>query len=81
MSSSLTYDEVFRMAQSLNQEDRARLVEELLSSLSLTDAALLDDVWLAELDRRSNELDSGAAQTIPWAEVRRRAKERTSRRG
>ena len=70
MSSVLTYEEVLRTAWSLNEAERVRLVEELLGSLSPTEAAPLDDEWLAELDRRSSELDSGDVQTIPWDEVR-----------
>ena len=81
MSSILTYEEVLRTARSLNDADRVRLVEELLGSLSPTEAAPLDDAWLAELDRRSAELDSGAVQTIPWDEVRCRARERAKLTG
>lgn len=81
MSSLVTYDEVLRTAQSLTETDRVRLVEELLGSLSPANAAPLDDVWLAEIDRRSAEIDSGAVQTIPWVEVRRRARERAKLNG
>jgi putative addiction module component (TIGR02574 family) len=81
MSSTVTYDEVLRTARSLNETERVRLVEDLLGSLSPEEAAPLDDAWLAEIDRRSNELDSGAVQTIPWAEVRSRARERAKLNG
>lgn len=81
MSSPVTYEDVLRMAQSLSESERIRLVEELLRSLNPTDAAPLDDVWLAEIDRRSAEIDSGAVQTIPWTEVRRRARERAKLNG
>lgn len=78
MSQTATYEEVLQTARSLNEPERVRLVDELLGTLSPSEAAPLDDAWLAEIDRRSAELDSGAVQTIPWSEVRRRAKARAS---
>ncbi len=81
MSQSVTYDEVLRTACSLDEPERVRLVDDLLSTLSPAEAAPLDDAWLAEIDRRSAGLDSGAVQTIPWSEVRRRAKERANLNG
>ena len=78
MSTDVTYEEVLRTAQSLSEADRVQLVEELLSTLSPTDTAPLDDAWLAEIDRRSNELDSGEAKTIPWDDVQRSARERAN---
>ena len=81
MSQSVTYDDVLRTACSLDEPERVRLVDDLLSTLSADEAAPLDDAWLAEIDRRSAELDSGAVQTIPWSEVRRRARERANLNG
>ncbi len=81
MSQMVTYDEVLRTARSLDEPERARLVEELLGSLGPDDAATLDEVWLAEIDRRSDELDAGTVATIPWQDVRQRARERTKLNG
>ncbi len=81
MSQTVTYDEVLRTARSLDEPERIRLVEELLSSLSPNEAAPLDDAWLAEIERRSQELDSGTVATIPWQDVRRRARERAKLKG
>ena len=81
MSQSVTYDDVLRTACSLDEPERVRLVDDLLSTLSPAEAAPLDDAWLAEIDRRSTELDSGTVQTIPWSEVRRRARERANLNG
>ena len=81
MSQTMTYDEVLRTARSLDEPERVRLVEELLGSLNPEDAAPLDDAWLAEIDRRSEELDAGTAATIPWQDVRRRARERAKLNG
>ena len=81
MSSSVTYEEVLRTARSLDEPERVRLVDELLGTLSPLGAAPLDDAWLAEIDRRSAELDAGAVQTIPWSEVQRQAWQRANRNG
>ena len=54
MSSGVTYEEVLRTAQSLNKVERVRLVEEFDGLTDLpVEAEPLDDLWLAELDRRS----------------------------
>jgi putative addiction module component (TIGR02574 family) len=81
MSQMMTYEEVLRTARSLDEPERARLVEELLDSLSPGEAAPLDDAWLAEIDRRSDELDAGTVATIPWEDVRQRARERAKLNG
>ena len=81
MSQTVTYDEVLRTVCSLDEPERVRLIEDLLGSLSPDEAAPLDDAWLAEIDRRSEELDAGTVATIPWQDVRRRAKERAKLNG
>ena len=48
----------------------------LLSTLTPDNAAVLDDAWLVELDRRSRELDAGTVQAVPWTEVQNLARER-----
>jgi len=74
--SVVTFEEVLKTAQSLNESERVRLVQELLNSLNSEEAAVLHDAWLVEIDRRSNDLDAGTIQSIPWAEVRKRVRER-----
>ena len=75
MFQTATYDEVLRTARSLDEPERVRLVEELLGTLSPAEAAPLDDAWLAEIDRRSDELDSFKVATTPSQDVRRQARE------
>lgn len=81
MPQTVTYEEALRTARSLDELERVRLVNELLGTLTLEEAAPLDDAWLAEIDRRSADLDAGAVQTIPWSEVRRKAWQRANRDG
>lgn len=81
MSQTATYEEVLQTTRSLDEPERIRLVDELIGTLSDAEIAPLDDAWLAEIDRRSAELDSGTVQTIPWSEVRRRANARANLHG
>jgi len=53
----------------LPRDERARVVEEVLSSLEEP----ADDVaaaWAAELERRSREVAEGRVQTVAWETVR-----------
>jgi putative addiction module component (TIGR02574 family) len=53
----------------LPRPERARVAEELLSSLEEPE----DDVaaaWAAELERRSRDIAEGRVQTVPWETVR-----------
>ncbi len=65
-----TYDEVLRSASALPDADRAKLIQKLIDSLDDDVAAPLEDAWLAEVERRSEEIDSGTSPGIPWATVR-----------
>jgi putative addiction module component (TIGR02574 family) len=59
-------------ALQLLPEERAALAGELIQSL---DTEVDDDAeaaWSAEIRRRLERLDAGLANTVPWAEARRR---------
>ena len=65
----MSTEELLAEALRLSRPDRARVAEELLSSLEESD----DDVaaaWATELERRSIEVAEGRVQTIPWETVR-----------
>jgi putative addiction module component (TIGR02574 family) len=79
----MSIDELLAEALRLPRRDRARVVEELLSSLEEAD----EDVaaaWAEELERRSREVAEGRVQTIPWeiarAEVLKEIEERRASR-
>ena len=76
MSSPIRYEEVLRTARSLSESERIQLVKELLNSMGPDVRAPLDDSWLVEIDRRSEEIDSNTPKTLEWVEVRRRARDR-----
>lgn len=61
-------DRVFRDALALAEPDRADLIAALIDSLD----SEVEEAWRAEIERRAAELESGAAQSIPWDVVRER---------
>lgn len=61
--------ELSERARTLPPEDRARLAEELLESLSGQAEPDIDAAWDAELRRRIAEVESGTAKLIPADEV------------
>jgi putative addiction module component (TIGR02574 family) len=73
---SFSRQQVLEAALQLPEADRVQLVDELISTLNPEEAAPLDDAWLAEIDRRSRELDSGKVSLIPWSLVKERARQR-----
>ena len=55
----------------MDEHDRAEVAARLLDSLEQEDAEE-EDAWVAELERRAVELESGAVQGISWEELRER---------
>jgi putative addiction module component (TIGR02574 family) len=64
--------ELFKRASDLPDSDRATLAGLLIESLETKRDGDVESAWLAEIERRINELDSGAVKTIPWQQVRAR---------
>jgi len=65
----MSTDELLAEALRLTRVDRARLAEELLSSLEESD----DEVaaaWATELERRSRDVAEGRVQTTSWQAAR-----------
>ena len=60
-----------RLAEALRltRVDRARVAEELLSSLEESDEEVAT-AWATELERRSREVAEGHVQTISWENAR-----------
>ena len=52
--------------------DRAELVGLLIDSLDENVEQGVEAAWLKEIDRRAQELESGAVRSIPWELVRER---------
>ena len=64
--------DLFEEAMRLDPEERATLMRLLIESLDAEPEKGVDDAWMAEVERRMAELDSGAVQSLPWDELRTR---------
>ena len=62
-------DELTLKARLLPAEDRARLAEDLLSSLQEDADPAVEAAWDTEIRRRLDEVEAGTAKLIPAAEV------------
>ncbi len=66
------YDAVFSAAVELSIADRLRLIDDLASSVPDDQPPALSSEWIAEIDRRSAEIEAGTVISQPWSEVRQR---------
>jgi len=73
---SLNSEEVLIAALGLPDDDRLEIVEALIASFHSEDRPPFDESWRAVIERRSAELKSGQVTMIPWAEVKRQAREK-----
>ncbi|MEO5727026.1 MAG: addiction module protein [Byssovorax sp.] len=80
----MSTDELLAQVLSLPRQDRARVAEELLSSLEEADEQEVVAAWAPELQRRSRDVADGKVQTIDWntsrAEILTELGERRARR-
>ena len=65
-------EELYKKSLDLNERERAALAARLIESLDTETEEGVEAAWLAEVERRMEELDSGKVQGIPWEEVRAR---------
>lgn len=63
------FDEIVASAMKLPQEERVRLAEELIASLDEEIEPDVEEIWLAEAERRLNEFRSGKTCGVPAAEA------------
>lgn len=66
------YESVLAAAVQLSLPDRLRLIDDLASSVPDDQPPALSSEWLAEIERRSADLDSGAVTAEPWPAIRER---------
>ncbi|MFS8066369.1 MAG: addiction module protein [Byssovorax sp.] len=80
----MSTDELLAQVLSLPRQDRARVAEELLSSLEEADEQEVAAAWAPELQRRSRDVADGKVQTVDWntsrAEILGELEERRARR-
>lgn len=64
--------DLLREALSLDEKDRAALAGALIESLYGEPEPGADEAWEAVIERRVEELETGAVESVPWSEVRER---------
>jgi putative addiction module component (TIGR02574 family) len=69
-------EQLLQSALALPEDERLDLVEALLAECDRALARPFDDAWLAEIQRRSAEIDAGTAILTLWPEVKRRVRQR-----
>ncbi len=69
-------EELMREALTLDAASRASMAHELLNSLESLADAEVEQLWIEEAQRRSAEIDAGAAQTLSAEESLARARAR-----
>jgi putative addiction module component (TIGR02574 family) len=65
----MSTDELLAKALRLTRADRARVAEELLSSLEESDEEVAA-AWATELERRSREIADGHVRMVDWQTAR-----------
>jgi putative addiction module component (TIGR02574 family) len=70
-------EQLIDAALGLPDGDRVELVEAILASLQPEDRPPFDESWREVILRRSEELQAGKVVPVPWAEVKRKAREQT----
>ncbi len=66
------YQDILANASQLPIEERLRLIDDLASSVPDEHPPHLSPEWLAEIDRRSNDIDAGTVKTESWSAIRER---------
>ena len=64
------YETLLADASGLPVVERIQLIEALWDTLPGESLPLLSDAWIAEIQRRSAEYDSGLVSAVPWEQIR-----------
>ncbi len=72
------FESVLSAASQLSVDERLLLIDALAASVPDDHPPTHSPEWLAEIERRSAEIDSGAVTPIPWETVRERLFNRTA---
>ncbi len=68
------FEDIVASAMKLSERERARLAQELIASLETEIEPNVEALWLAEAERRLEELRSGKVKAIPAEEAFARAR-------
>jgi putative addiction module component (TIGR02574 family) len=72
-------DDAFLIAQSLKPGEKLELISRIWDDIRLSETFRPSDSDLAEIKRRSAELDEGTVKAIPWEAVRDSVRSRIAR--
>jgi putative addiction module component (TIGR02574 family) len=67
-----TAEQLLKRALTLGEADRASLAGALIESLDSDADPGAESAWDAEIQRRVQQLESRAVETVSWSEVRQR---------
>ena len=70
------YETLLADATHLPVADRIQLMDAIWDTLPADSLPPLSDEWVAEIQRRSAEYDSGSTETVPWEQVKAEAMRR-----
>ncbi len=65
------YESVLSAASQLSDDERLRLIDDLAASVPDDRPPSPSPEWLAEVERRSAEVDAGTVTLVPWESVRK----------
>ena len=68
--------ELLRDALALPREARAALIDSLIDSLDQTVEEGVEGAWRQEIERRLQQIDTGAVELISWSSARQRLRDR-----
>ena len=69
-------DRVLQAALALSNEERADFLDAFQIAVCEREELPFDEAWMAEIDRRSDQLARGEVQSIPGDEVEARIRKR-----
>ncbi|WP_339134954.1 MAG: addiction module protein [Candidatus Electrothrix sp. GW3-4] len=72
MMSITVAEKILDSALKRPEAERAHIAEALLASLEAPLDREIWHAWQKEIDRRLNDIDSGAVNCTPWEEVKKR---------
>lgn len=68
----LTLDEIRDAVMELGGEERGALADSIWESFLTPEEKEIQEEWIAEAERRIEDVRTGKVKTIPWEEVRER---------
>lgn len=68
-----TYENLLADAAQLPVADRIQLIDAIWDTLPAESLPPLSSEWVAEIQKRSAEYDSGSAETVSWEQIKTEA--------